>query len=534
MREALKRMNRELALRKLHEFVRQSWSIVEPGMPFIDNWHIGAICDHLEAVERGDIRNLLINIPPGHAKSLLVSVFWPAWMWARRPAWRGLFGSYAEQLAVRDSVRCRMLVSHPWYKKNFSQPAEWKLVWDQNTKGFFKNTATGERMSVSVGSRATGFRGNAVVIDDPLNATEVQSLAALERAIYWYDKAMSTRLNDPRVDVKIVIMQRLHELDLSGHLITSGTYEHLCLPSEFEPKRKTYTFIQKKTCSCPRVARRIRYIDDDGDEKEMEVLQECACERVRTPFWEDPRTKPNELLFPELFPQKVLDELKTPHMLGASGFAGQHQQRPAPEEGERFKKVWWRFFRHEGDPEVGVRPDGCYKGAARTLPKLDQIILSLDATFKKGLKTDYVVFQIWGTQKADRYLLDQSRARRTFTETLTEMRRLVAKWPMAKRKIVEDKANGPAIIDALQREMSGIVPVEPEGGKEARAAAAQPEVESGNVFLCDGAPWLEEFVEEFAAFPNGAHDDQVDAYSQAMKELAGSSAITRLRELAQK
>ncbi len=163
---------------------------------------------------------------------------------------------------------------------------------------------------------------------------------------------------------------------------------------------------------------------------------------------------------------------------------------------------------------------------------MHRIVLSLDASFKDTDGTDFVVFQVWGCNKADRFLLDQSRARRSFTSTLTEFRRLVAKWPMARKKIVEDKANGSAIIDTLQSEIAGIVAVNPEGGKEARAAAIQPQVESGNVYLPDGAPWLEEFVAEFTSFPNGKHDDQVDALSQALLELADSTGMSRTRGMA--
>lgn len=510
-------------------------------MQLIDNWHIGAICEHLEAVTNGEIKRLLINIPPGHAKSLLVSVLWPAWVWTRRPSWRGLFGSYAEALALRDSIKCRALVEHAWYVRNFMRTREngglaekaWSLTEDQNTKGLFKNTLTGERMSISVGGKATGFRGNCVVVDDPLNALEATSTAALERAVFWYDVVMSTRLNDPRNDAMIVIMQRLHESDVSGHILAQGGYEHLCLPSEYEPKRKTITFINRKLCACPRVEVPVRYFDDAGDERMMMTIKDCGCARTREKFWEDPRDDAGALLFPELFPSEVLAGLKK--KLGSSGFAGQHQQRPAPEEGERFKKTWWRFWRHDGTSDkVCARPEGCNLNPARVLPVLDRVIISLDATFKEGKKNDFVVFQVWGVHKADRFLLDQVRKRMSFTDTLSEFRRLVQKWPMAKRKIVEDKANGPAIINSLEREVAGIIAIEPEGGKEARASAVQPEVESGNVYLEDGANYIDEFVEELAAFPNGAHDDQVDAMSQALNDLAGSSAITRLKALAQR
>jgi predicted phage terminase large subunit-like protein len=218
-------------------------------------------------------------------------------------------------------------------------------------------------------------------------------------------------------------------------------------------------------------------------------------------------------------------------ILQGSGYAGQHQQRPAPDDGNRFKKAWWRFWKADGMPDVQERPEKCYAGPARVLPTLHRIIISLDATFKDTDGTDFVVFQVWGTHFADRFLLDQSRARRSFTATLVEFKRLCVKWPHARRKLVEDKANGSAVIDTLKSKIAGIIAVNPEGGKESRAAAVSPEIESGNTYLPDGAPWLDDFVTEFAVFPNGSNDDQVDAASQALLDLSGGPTFAWMNNM---
>ena len=185
----------EQARRSFYRFVKQAWSVVEPAQPLLDGWHVEAMCDHLQAVKEGHIRKLLINIPPGHAKSKIVSVCWPAWVWAAgRPSWRLLAGSYASELAIRDSVGCRALIESPWYQNNFAR--EWELSGDQNVKGYFTNTATGARLAISVGGKATGFRGNCVMVDDPLNVIDAPSKLKRDEAIFWWDKAMSSRVND--------------------------------------------------------------------------------------------------------------------------------------------------------------------------------------------------------------------------------------------------------------------------------------------------------------------------------------------------
>jgi predicted phage terminase large subunit-like protein len=447
----------ELARRSLMEFIRQAWHVVEPGTPYIHGWHVEAIAEHLEAVTNGQIRNLLVNIPPGHLKSLLISVFWPAWQWLRRPEWRGLFSSYSIDLSLRDSVRCRSIIESDWYKKTFEP--EWSLSSDQNVKSYFQNTRMGFRLSLSVGGKATGFRGDAVIVDDPLNVIDQHSKVAREEAIFWWNNAMSSRLNDMRKGAKVIIMQRLHEEDLSGYVLEQGGYEHLCLPSEFDSEHRARTSIG----------------------------------------WEDPRSADGELLFSEMFPREVLEEAKK--ILGSSGYSGQHQQRPSPAGGTIFQRSWWKFFR--------ALPDD-----------IDEMIQSWDLTFKDADGSDYVVGQVWARKGSACYLLDQVRDRMTFTSTCAAIKALSAKWPRASLKLVEDKANGPAVIDSLSSEVGGIVAVTPDGSKEARAHSVSPQIEAGNVHLPENAPWVNDFLEECAVFPFGANDDQVDTMTQALRRFS--------------
>jgi len=504
----------ERARRSLHEFVRQGWALVEPAAPFVDGWHVGAICAHLEAVTRGEINRLLVNVPPGHAKSLIVSVLWPAWIWTQQPSFRGMFASYALDLAVRDSVRCRDLVESDWYVKHFTTHTDsrgasytWRLKDDSNAKDMFANTASGFRLALGVGGASTGFRADLVSVDDPLNVKKAASDVERESAIVWWDRAMSSRFNDMTRQRRVIIMQRLHQKDLAGHVEAQGGYEILRLPSEFEPSRRCVTYVRRPN---------------------------EAGELMRTELFRDPRTDAGELLFPAKFPAEVIEQAKKD--LG-SDYAAQHQQRPVDAAGGIFKRSHWRFWKPDGvgTDEQAPRPDGCYAGPARPLPaSFDRTVLSLDANFKgvQAKGNDPVVFVVIGCKGADRFVLDRVRLFVGFNETLAHFRILVKKWPRALRRLVEDKANGSAIIETLREEIGGIIPVEPEGGKEARAHAVEPQVAGGNVYLPDGAPWLEEWVDEFAVFPRGEHDDQVDALTQALVHLIEPDGVQRLRALA--
>jgi predicted phage terminase large subunit-like protein len=488
----------ELARRSLSEFIKQGWQVVEPETPLRWNWHIDAVSEHLEAVSKHQIQRLLINIPPGTMKSLIVSVFWPAWYWIDKPGTRGLFSSYAQDLALRDSVRCRSLITSDWYRSFFADKGDWGLSGDQNVKSYFSNTRGGFRMALSVGGATTGFRGDLIVCDDPLNATDAYSEVQRATAIQWWDQAMSSRLNDLRTGARVIVQQRLHEDDLAGHVLRQGGYEHLCLPSEYEPERKS------KTCI---------YVRNEN----YEVVE-------KKHFWEDPRTQPGELLFKTMFPREVLDRAKKD--MGSDMYAGQHQQRPTAAEGGLFKRHWWKFWRHSYGPPP-PRPLGCTTEIATLLPhKFDQVVMSVDAAFKGRKdaveKPDYVAIGVWGVLGADRFLLDVVWDQLTFTETLQKIRTMRKRHPTCRKVLVEDKANGPAIIDTLKGEMTGVIALTPEGGKEARAQAVTPQVESGNVYLPDGAEWVPRYVDELASFPKGRHDDMVDQTSQVLLYLEDS------------
>jgi hypothetical protein len=435
----------EMAGRSLREFVRQAWPIVEPSTPFVPGWHIDAIIEHLEAVSRGQIRNLLINVPPRHMKSLLVSVFWPSWEWIRFPERRWLYSSYAASLSIRDSVNCRRLIESPWYQEHWGD--RFALTSDQNTKGRFDNNRTGYRLTTSVGGAVTGEGGDRIVCDDPHNVQEAESDSIRKSTLDWYDVVMSTRVNDPKTASKVVVMQRCHQQDLSGHLLEQGGFEHLRLPAEYEGP---------------------------------------PC--VTSIGWRDPRDEHGALLWPARFGTVEVEDLK--RSLGSYAAAGQLQQRPSPSGGGIFKLHWFRYFQPRGMnllPVVVRLPDGTLTSIpAIEVPHCVEQIQSWDCAFKDLETSDYVVGQVWGRLDACYFLGHQVRGRMDFPSTVTAVREVSADWPRAFAKLIEDKANGSAVIQMLSNEIPGILPVNPSGGKIARAAGCGLGLKTGSVWSQGG------------------------------------------------
>lgn len=477
----LEAVRSELATRHLRRFIREAWHVVEPATTYQHNWHIDAICEHLEAVTRFEIPKLIINVPPRHMKSLAVSVFWPAWVWVSEPHRKFLYASYAATLSTKHSVLTRRLIDSRWYQDRYGD--RFNLATDANLKTRFENDESGFRLATSVGGVATGEGGDYLVIDDPHNVNEAESDAKRDGVAEWWDGAMSTRINNPLEAARVLIMQRVHETDLTGHLTEQGDWTVLCLPAEYEPK---HPFV----------------------------------------YPDDPRSDEGEVLWPDRWGADWLAEKR--RELGSYRYAGQYQQRPAAAEGGILQKRWW----------------GSYE--PYRWPQIAELIASWDCAFKDLDDSDFVVGQLWGRDGAAKYLLAQIRARLDLPGTLDAVAAL-SEWAIEQgfgthAKLVEDKANGSAVIQVLRREIPGLIAVEPQGGKEARAHAAAPEVEAGNVYLpvgaipCPADPeerWgptpTDAFIEEAGSFPRGAHDDQVDAFSQAIIRYGGRGRKKRRR-----
>jgi predicted phage terminase large subunit-like protein len=438
------------------------WDVVEPGIKFKECKHIEAICQHLEHVTFGPghpkfkesqkfIRNLLINIPPGHAKSLVICVFWPTWVWIEWPESKWIFASYSDDLATRDSVKRRLILNSTKYRGAFR--IQWFLADDQNLKTRFLNNRMGFMLATSVGGTGTGERADFIVCDDPLNALQAESEVFRERADFWWNKTMSTRDSDPKTSRRVVVMQRLHEKDLAGIIIKQGDYEHLCLPAEFDPARKCSTSIG----------------------------------------WSDWRTKSGELLWPEQFGPEQIKTSKA--KLGSRGYAGQFQQNPLPADGGLFKRSWWKYFRERPIDSTAIK------------------IQVWDTAQEVGISNDYSVCATWLKTETGLYCLDVWREKVESPQLYQAALSLFAKHnPSA--VIVEKKNSGAALIQYLKQNSTlPVIPYEPKLSKEVRASAATPTVEAGNCYLPQGANWVEYFISEHEKFPLGEHDDQVDTTS---------------------
>lgn len=236
----LRQVRREQAERNLPEFIRQAWPVIEPGTTFIDNWHIDCIGEYLEAVNRGQITRLIVNMPPRHMKSLEITVCYPAWTWVKHPERRFIKVSYSDSLSRKHNVLTRDIIQSPWYTANWGD--RFSLKDDVNRQNEFKNTHQGLMFSTSVGGALTGEGGDCIILDDPQNPLQANSETEREATIAFFKNTLQSRLNDPKTGVFIIVMQRLHEKDLTGHILAEDLgYTHLCLPAE-APQRTIITF----------------------------------------------------------------------------------------------------------------------------------------------------------------------------------------------------------------------------------------------------------------------------------------------------
>lgn len=452
--------------------MREAWHVLEPSTPFVDGWHIKVICEHLEAVTHGKIHRLVINIPPRHAKSLIVAVFWPCWVWTQQPGTRWLFASYAQTLSIRDSLKCRRLVLSPWYQRYWGDRV--KLSSDQNAKGRFENTATGYRLATSVDGVGTGEGADIVVADDPNNATEAESDLIRSTVNRWWDEAMSSRLNDPETGSFVIIQQRVHQEDLSGHVLAKGDYEHLCLPASYEPDRPAKTILGAY----------------------------------------DRRTVADQPLWPQRFTRRSINRLA--RAMGPYAAAGQLQQRPAPREGGIFQYDWW----------------GTYTPANLQMGRCSLVLQAWDTAFKEGAENDYSVCATWGVFPNGYYLLDLFREKVSFPKLKREAIAQHARWRPSV-VLIEDKASGQSLLQELRADtVIPIIPVKvgPHEDKISRATSVSPIVESGKCYLPEGAPFLEAFLSEHGNFPNGAHKDIVDTTVMALRRLSSGEVGVALEE----
>lgn len=472
---ALSALNFDLASESLIDFCEVFWPIVEPGRKFVRGWAIEAICEHLEAVTRGDIKRLLMNVPPGLMKSLTTDVFWPAWEWGpkNRPDLRYMCSSYSQDLTIRDNRRCRQIIESPEYQEMFGD--RFNLVADQNAKVRYDTDKRGFKIALSVGGATTGERGDRFIIDDPHNVKGAESEAKLDEAAQWFTEVVPTRVNDLKDSAFICIMQRVHERDLSGLILAADLgYTHLCLPMEYEPDRKCFT--------------------DLGSGKRFE----------------DPRSKPGDLLFPERFDGPELETLKK--QLSAWGgqyaVAGQLQQSPTPRGGGMFKV---------DREEVKRRMVPAFPAGARLVRGWD----IAGSTTKKSPFTASTKVALYNDTL---YIGAVTRERKEIEEAEAH---IVDTAKLDGPNVIQDLPQDPGSAGKSQKRhmaprlaKAGVneyyITVE-SGDKATRAIGVASLWNNGNAVLV-GSPaeaWVDPFLAEVASFPRGEFKDQVDALSRA-------------------
>jgi predicted phage terminase large subunit-like protein len=474
-------------------FVREFWSILEPGRDFVCGWAIEAIALHLEAVTRGDIQYLLINVPPGMMKSLLVSVFWPAWEWG--PMGLNTLGfltsSFGLDNVTRDNNKMRRLVESDKYQALYGDLVSPGNKWGER---LFQNAATGVRAGRSF-EKMTGGRGDRVTIDDPHDVNGAESQTQRESTVDTFRTAIPDRLNDMRKSAIVVIMQRLHANDVSGTILKLKLpYCHLNLPMEFESYRT---------------------------EGERKVDARCRTyDRNGNLLFEDPREHDGDLLFPERFPRDVVEGLK--QSKGSYAYAGQYQQRPTAREGGMFKRAWFagKIIDRATMPRNIAR-----RCRAWDLAGTEESAASADPDWTAGLRL--------ARDGADYYVENVQRDRLSPGGVQALIRSVAETDPigtivrMPQDPAQAGKAQAHNYVVAMAGFSLKIETTAGRGDKEGRATPASIQAEFGHVWIVNSGPpelgldpWIEPFLDELCSFPKGAHDDQVDAFSDALNELA--------------
>ena len=456
--EALQKIRAELAKRSLLEFTRQAWPILEPGVRMKEGWALEAICEHLEAVINGDIKRLVVNIPPGASKSRLSRVMMPLYIWTRKPWARVIGASYALNLAERDNYYARTILQTDWYQNNFGV----SISSEQGAKVNFDNTSMGGLRAISVGGATTGFRGDFLILDDAHNASEGESDAKRSEAVQWFLETFQTRVNDLDNSPIVVVGQRIHEEDVYAAAIELG-YEHLNIPMEWDESMRATTSIG----------------------------------------WTDPRSKDGELMWPERFSADAIERLK--RALGPYASAAQLQQTPVPRKGGLFAVDNIKVIDElPDDTFVSVRAWDLAASEGAGAFTVGVLMM-----YGQGTDTFYVA-------DVKRKQLGAGGVRELIDQTAEEdgyMTNIILPQDpgQAGKVVVED-------LIAMLKGYNARAEAQ-SGAKETRAQPFSAQMEIGRVSVLNRT-WTKPWLDELRFFPKGKFKDQVDASSSAFNELS--------------
>jgi len=449
------RVLRALLRRDFSTFVRKVFATLESGQAFVPNWHLEAIPYQLGRLHRGEIKRLIINMPPRSLKSLTASVAFPAFVLGHDPARRIICVSYSGDLAKKHANDFRAVLEAPWYQTLFPRTR----IGQKDSESEIELSARGFRLATSVGGTLTGRGGDLIIIDDPLKPDDAYSEAKRNAANEWFKNTLLSRLDDKRTGAIIIVMQRLHMDDLTG------------------------------------------FVTSQSDEWEILELLAIADAEEHIPI-SDTKTyfrRVGEALSPEREPLSILENMKS--QLSSDAFSAQYQQRPVPPGGAMIKRHWIKRY-----VELPVQRE-------RSL-----IVQSWDTASKGGPENDFSVCTTWFISRDRRwYLIDVWRKRVDYPELKAAVRTLASRHA-ANRVLVEDAGTGISLVQELLGEVNGILAVKPDRDKIIRMSVISAKFESGLVFLPERASWLADFEAELFAFPGSRHDDQCDSVSQALAD----------------
>ncbi len=460
---------RESLRRSFHAFVKHFWSVIEPAREFIDGWHIEAICLHLQAITEGKIQRLLINVPPGAAKSILVSVMWPCWELGprNRPDLRYLTFAYAEDLTVRDLRRSRAIIASPEYQRLWGHIVQINPKIDSSQR--YDTMAMGWRIASSVSGVGTGERGDRVLADDPHSVQQADSQLVREATAQWWTEVVPTRINDASSSVFVVIMQRVHNDDVSGLILgnNAGEWVHLMIPQRYEPDRHCSTIIG----------------------------------------WEDPREIEGELYWPERFPENTV--ARDERVMGPYAVAGQFQQIPSPRGGGIIKSEWWRLWEQPAFPDFNFVVGSCdLANSGQDIARNSYNAMTIWGAFMRGDRLNFMLKFAW-------------RGRATTHETTQEIG-LLCREHKVDHLLIEDKASGAHVASEIVRIFGRrdwrTLTIIPKGDKVGRLRSTDAIFAEGLIWAPD-REWSDMVIEEVSSFPKARHDDLTDTVSQAIRFL---------------
>ena len=459
----------EIILRtNLYAFFRFAFSVVSPGGPLSENWHLRAIAYSLQLVLEGKIRRLVINVPPRTLKSTLCSIVFPAFVLGCNPRNRFIGASYSENLAFMFSRSCRDLMRSALYQRLFPNT---RIASGRDSQMEFATTAGGYRLSTSTAGTLTGRGANFVVVDDPIKAQDAFSASVRETTNEWVGNTLLSRLDNKATDSIVVVMQRLHPDDLSGHLLDRGGWTHLNIPAIAE------------------------------HDHDVPIGPNCVHHR-----------KIGDVLHAERESISVLNKLKSE--MGSLSFAAQYQQAPVAEDGNLIKWSWFKFY--DAPPQRMTT---------------DRLVISWDTASSTKELASYsaaVVLQVHGETV---YVLELVRERLEYPDLRRRIIQLHQTWRNSFSSywlLIENKGSGMGLIQELRRDHIHAIPINPEGDKIMRMNNQTGRIEAGSVWLPRCAPWLDEFRRELCSFPGGKHSDQVDAFSQALNRVFAPRTQARM------